>query len=140
MANTLTQVGIETGNAVEAYHVTQSIDAFTGTVAYDISLSGSFNMTGSINGEPGVINPLTASYASTASYAPNFANTDLTLSSPRTHTIGSQYLLIASDPSFSILSPFIYFSNSLVQIGSYTPSEGIYTEYDGNFEIGRAHV
>jgi hypothetical protein len=49
MAKTLTQVGIETGNAVEAYHVTQSIDAFTGTEAYDITLSGSFNMTGSIN-------------------------------------------------------------------------------------------
>ena len=66
MANTLTQVGIETGDAVEAYHVTQSIDAFTGTVAYDISLSGSFNMTGSINGKPSVINPLTASYAMNA--------------------------------------------------------------------------
>jgi hypothetical protein len=66
MAKTLTQVGIETGNLVEAYHVTQSIDAFTGTDAYDISLSGSFNMTGSINGEPSVINPLTASYAMNA--------------------------------------------------------------------------
>ena len=71
MAKTLDQVGIETGNTVEAYHVTQSIDAFTGVVAYDISLSGSFNMTGSINGEPLVINPLTASYAITASYSEN---------------------------------------------------------------------
>lgn len=69
MAKTLTQIGIETGNTVEAYHVTQSIDAFTGTEAYDILLSGSFNMTGSINGEPGVINPLTASYAISSSYA-----------------------------------------------------------------------
>jgi hypothetical protein len=66
MANTLTQVGIETGDAVEAYHVTQSIDAFTGIVAYDIYLSGSFNMTGSINGSPGVINPLTSSFAMNA--------------------------------------------------------------------------
>lgn len=48
MAKTLTQVGIETGNTVEAYHVTQSIDAFTGVDAYDISLSGSFNVTGSV--------------------------------------------------------------------------------------------
>jgi len=69
MANTLNKTGITTGNTVEAYHVTQSIDAFTGTEAYNISLSGSFNMTGSINGEPGVINPLTASYAISASYA-----------------------------------------------------------------------
>lgn len=69
MANTLNKIGITTGNTVEAYHVTQSIDAFTSTEAYDISLSGSFNMTGSINGQPLIINPLTASYAMTASYA-----------------------------------------------------------------------
>ena len=49
MAKTLTQVGIETGNLVEAYHVTQSIDAFTGVDAYDISLSGSLNITGSLS-------------------------------------------------------------------------------------------
>ena len=71
MANTLSKVNILTGNIVQDYHVTQSIDAFTGTEAYDISLSGSFNMTGSINGEPEIINPLTASYAITASYALN---------------------------------------------------------------------
>jgi hypothetical protein len=70
MANTLNKTGIENGGIVEAYHITQSIDAFTGLIAYDISLSGSFNMTGSINGEPGVINQLTSSYALTASYAP----------------------------------------------------------------------
>jgi hypothetical protein len=69
MANTLNKTGIENGGIVEAYHITQSIDAFTGLTAYDISLSGSFNMTGSINGEPGVINQLTSSYALTASYA-----------------------------------------------------------------------
>lgn len=70
MASTLSKTGITTGNSVEAWHVTQSIDAFNGTEAYDITLSGSFNITGSINGEPGVINPLTASYAISASYAP----------------------------------------------------------------------
>jgi hypothetical protein len=47
MALTLNKIGITTGNTVEAYHVTQSIDAFTGNEAYDISLSGSFHMTGS---------------------------------------------------------------------------------------------
>lgn len=48
MANTLNKTGITTGNTVEAYHVTQSIDAFTGIVEYDIALSGSFNLTGSM--------------------------------------------------------------------------------------------
>ena len=46
MANTLNKTGITSGNTVEAYHVTQSIDACTGTVAYDISLSGSLGVTG----------------------------------------------------------------------------------------------
>jgi len=65
----LSKTGITTGQTVEPGHVTQSIDAFTGIEAYDIFLSGSFNMTGSINGEPGVINSLTSSYAVTASNA-----------------------------------------------------------------------
>jgi hypothetical protein len=70
MANSFSKAGITTGNTVEAWHVTQSIDAFSGLEAYDVSLSGSLNMTGSITGEPGVINDLTASYAISASYAP----------------------------------------------------------------------
>ena len=48
MAKKLTKTGITTGNTVRAFHVTQSVDAFTGTDAYDISLSGSLNVTGSI--------------------------------------------------------------------------------------------
>ena len=46
MALILDKIGIVTGNTVEAYHVTQSIDAFTGIVAYDIDLSGSMDITG----------------------------------------------------------------------------------------------
>jgi hypothetical protein len=69
MASILSNVNIVSGETVRARHVTQSIDAFTGVKAYDISLSGSFNMTGPINGEPLRINPLTSSYAITASYA-----------------------------------------------------------------------
>jgi len=40
--NTITSLGI-----IRPWHVSQSIDAFTGIEAYDISLSGSFNSTGS---------------------------------------------------------------------------------------------
>jgi hypothetical protein len=32
---------------IESWHVSQSVDAFTGTKAYDITLSGSFTLTGS---------------------------------------------------------------------------------------------
>jgi hypothetical protein len=65
----LSKTGITTGNTVESGHVTQSIDAFSGLAEYDIFLSGSFNMTGSINGEPGVVNNLTSSFSVTASQA-----------------------------------------------------------------------
>ena len=47
MAKTLSKTGITSGSKVEAWHVTQSIDAFTGVEAYDITLSGSLTVTGS---------------------------------------------------------------------------------------------
>jgi hypothetical protein len=81
----LSKTGITTGQTVETWHVTQSIDAFSGLKAYDIALSGSFNMTGSINGQPGVINNLTASRAISSSFA---------ISSSR--AISSSYALTAS--------------------------------------------
>ena len=49
MAKTLSKTGITTSGTVKAGHVSQSIDAFTGLEAYDITTSGSFTITGSIN-------------------------------------------------------------------------------------------
>ena len=58
MANTLSKNNITDGNAVEAWNVTQSVDAFTGISPYDITISGSLN----INEAP--ITNLTASIIS----------------------------------------------------------------------------
>ena len=81
MANILSKSGITTGNTVETWHVTQSIDAFTGLEAYDITLSGSLNVvgptivegslnvTGSISVTPGQLNNLSASYSQTSSHS-----------------------------------------------------------------------
>lgn len=73
MAQTLTQTGISSGSIVQVGHVTQSIDAFTGTEAYDITLSGSLTVTGSM-----VLNTIinqefygTASFVQTSSYSPS---------------------------------------------------------------------
>tara|TARA_R110002050_G_scaffold296912_2_gene457426 strand:- start:1909 stop:3123 length:1215 start_codon:yes stop_codon:yes gene_type:complete len=71
MAKSLSKSGITTGDTVRARHVTQSIDAFTGIEAYDIILSGSLKMTGSITGQPNILNSFSASYALTASHALN---------------------------------------------------------------------
>lgn len=48
MAKTLSQIPIETGLTIQAWHVTQSIDALTGVDAYDITISGSLTVTGSV--------------------------------------------------------------------------------------------
>lgn len=165
MANTLTKAGITTGNTVEAFHVTQLIDAFSGTEAYDISLSGSFNMTGSINGEPGVINPLTASYAmngegtyngtfsgsfsgsfegdgsgltGVTATATNFANTDLTFTGNRNHNTDGNDFFLSADGNFTTTTT----TDGFLQIGALSEltigfSQSAQTQYNpgGGFDI-----
>jgi hypothetical protein len=77
MAKILSLVDIQTGQAIEAQQVAQSIIAFTGVEAYDVTLSGSFVMQGPLTGTPGTINQLTASYAITASHALNVTSPTL---------------------------------------------------------------
>ena len=48
MAKTLDKSGIQNGQTITAADVSQSIDAFTGTDAYDITISGSLSVTGTI--------------------------------------------------------------------------------------------
>jgi hypothetical protein len=68
MAKTLSKTGITNGQTIQPSHVTQSIDAFTATEAYDISLSGSltldvnggYQMTASSGNYTSVTDPGTA--------------------------------------------------------------------------------
>ena len=75
MALTLSKTGIEQDQTINAWHVTQSIDAFAGTVAYDITLSGSLDISNSTNTGDLVgtaswaENAVSSSYAVTASHA-----------------------------------------------------------------------
>jgi hypothetical protein len=39
MANTLSKTGIINGQTIQPFHVTQSVDAFTGLTAYDITIA-----------------------------------------------------------------------------------------------------
>jgi len=76
MAKTLSKTGITSGSKVEAWHVTQSIDAFTGVEAYDITLSGSLTVTGSATlSQPIDVNfSGTALSATTSSYSDSSDN------------------------------------------------------------------
>ena len=61
MAKTLSNSGIVTGQTIKASEVSQSIDALTGTEAYDITISGSLTVTGSTSIDGDVfINPTSA--------------------------------------------------------------------------------
>ena len=70
MAQTLSTSGIVTGQDVQAWHVTQSIDAFTGVSDFDITVSGSFTLTGSLKVSGSVLGRTSesASIAITSSY------------------------------------------------------------------------
>ena len=67
MANTLSKTGIINGQTIQVGHVTQSIDAFTKVTAYDISLSGSLTLTGSLNSFNGFTGSFTGSLTGDAS-------------------------------------------------------------------------
>jgi len=79
MAKVLSKTGIVTGNEVEAWHVTQSIDAFTGVEAYDITISGSFTLTGSLNLDGNLVGETTgtSSFADYADYTLFSLQTDV---------------------------------------------------------------
>ena len=123
MAATLSKIGITTGNTVETWHVTQSIDAFTGTKAYDITLSGSLTLGSgtTMNG--------------TASYATNAQQSQIAISSSYATT--SSYAVTASyalnggggGASFPYTGSAII-SGSLIVTGSVAFNEGnFYSPY-----------
>ena len=65
MANTLSKTGITDNSTIRTWHVTQSIDAFTKAAAYDITLSGSFEIIGPSN----LTLPITGTNITSASYS-----------------------------------------------------------------------
>jgi hypothetical protein len=108
MANTLSKSGIVTGHEVDAWHVTQSIDAFTKVSAYDITVSGSFTLTGSLKVSGSVLGRTTgtASYAVTSSYA-MFAQ-NVTSASKAEYNLTDQYTLQFYYPITSSLGDDFY--------------------------------
>jgi hypothetical protein len=66
MALVLSKTGITDGNKIEPGHVTQSVDALTGIEAYDITISGSLNLSGSTMMYGTASNAITSSYTQTA--------------------------------------------------------------------------
>lgn len=100
---------------IESWHVSQSVDAFTGVVAYDITISGSFTLTGSqyVSGSvsasfgPNTVGfhgtsswsvsssrSISSSFATSASYAVSSTSASYALSS--SYAVSSSYAISAS--------------------------------------------
>jgi hypothetical protein len=91
MANTLSKTGIQSNNVIKPWHVTQSIDAFTGVDAYNITLSGSLDIIGPLN----LDSPVTGNLITSASYAISSSFTSYAISASSVN-----YALTSSDTTF----------------------------------------
>ena len=67
MALTLSKTGITNGSTIQVGHVTQSVDAFTKQAAYDITLSGSLTLTGSVASQNGFTGSLVGNASTSTS-------------------------------------------------------------------------
>ena len=102
MALTLSKTNILTGNVINASDVTQSIDAFTKQEAYDITLSGSFQMTGSHSS----LNGYTGSLLGTSSFSVSSSRAiTASFSISSSFSVSSSFALtasIATSSSFAV--------------------------------------
>ena len=100
MANQLSKTGIQNSQTIQAWHVTQSIDALTAAEAYDITISGSLTLTGSVSS----LNGFTGNLVGTASWASD-AVSAVTASHAVT-ALSSSYALTALSASYALSSSY----------------------------------
>lgn len=137
MANTLSKSGIENSQTILAKHVTQSVDALTGVSAYDITISGSLTLTGSVsslNGYTGDLigtaswaeNAVSANTVTTASYALTALSSSYALSG--SHTVSASHAGYAN--TASVVENYIDGTRNFTTI---SPQGTIYTKYEDVF-------
>jgi len=117
MANAVNYLSqIQTGQTIQAVHVSQFVDALTGSVAYDLKVSGSLVVIGPLTA--------TASAANTAYIASNAAtNSDFTLVFKNsTGALGDFYQLAADGTNGPYYNPS---TNLLGGLGGLTVSGSI---------------
>jgi hypothetical protein len=116
----LSNSGISSGSIVETTHITQIIDAFTGVQEYDITLSGSLTLTGSLNFDmiPNNIQG-TSSTSTTSSYSiqSNASSFAYTSSNAQNETI----ILSFTHPPINLTGSIAYFigGSNLTLSGSF---------------------
>jgi hypothetical protein len=131
MASTLSNSGISSGSMVETTHITQIVNAFTGTQAYDITLSGSLTVTGSVILNTAINKNFfgTASFVTTSSYAPSASNASYAYTTSFANNDTTFLEFYHPIGTFNSASTF-YFSDgepvsSLESIGTVLPFNGL---------------
>jgi len=129
----LSKSGITTGATIQVWHVTQSIDAFTGT-SYDLTIAGTLNATGSsITGSISnatsasrAINVQISNVAANQGYTiPYLASTGSTLTGLYYSTTGPVY----NPVSERLLATSSWAESSSFAVTAPTPSQVLGTAY-----------
>ena len=133
MANQLSKTGIQNSQTIQAWHVTQSIDALTAAEAYDITISGSLTLTGSVSS----LNGFTGDLVGTASWASEAVSavTATTASYALTAT-SSSYAATASSADTFIVRTALTASGLNYPTVDGTENEVIKTDGAGNLSLG----
>jgi hypothetical protein len=103
----INKAGISEGVLIQAEHITRAIDALSGGSTDTVVATGSFtgSFTGTINGT-----------ITSASYAPNFANTNLTFTGNRAHdTNGNGFELTTDNGAYQ--QGFLYIDTTKSEVG-----------------------
>ena len=135
MAQTLSKTNIVNGNTIQASDVSQSIDALTGAVAYDITISGSFTFTGATTGSGWFANAVSSSFALSSSRAVSSSyalSSSIAFSS--SYAYSSSIALSSSFASSSSLALSSSFADGASQVNGQNYDTGI-TVAPGNFKF-----
>jgi hypothetical protein len=129
MANILSKTGIVSLATIRPWHVSQSVDAFTGLNNYDITISGSLTVTGSVyinslitssNVDVVTIDPITGQLFSTSS---NSFNSITNITNSFSSSINTtNYFTSSISNSFSSSIVNNSFSSSVITNNNFTSS------------------
>jgi len=119
MALTLSNSGISDSSTIEAAHISQSIDALTGAAAYNIKISGSLTLTGSVQSQNGFTGSLfgTSSFSTSAS-----VSISSSIATSASYSINSDAAVTATSASYSLTATSASYATTASFASSLSPS------------------
>jgi hypothetical protein len=134
MALTLSNSGISNSSTIEAAHISQSIDALTGAAAYDIKISGSLTLTGSVQSQNGFTGSLfgTSSFSTLAS-----VSISSSIATSASYSINSDAAVTATSASYSLTTTSASFATTASFASTLSPSA---TVVSASYAVTASHA